>query len=494
MADKKVNFKQLGTSGLRRYGGYVYEEFLADLRWPWAARVYQEMSDNDPVVGGILYLSEMLIRNAGWSVKARSEEPADVEAAKFLQECMDDMDTSWADTICEILSMLPYGFSFHELVYKIRRGPDETDGKFNSKYTDGRIGWKRMPIRAQSTLHEWEFAEDGDIKAFVQLAPPNYQVISIPLSKGLLFRTKVSRDNPEGRSMLRNAYRPWYFKKHIEEIEGIGIERDLAGLPVLTSPEGMDLWDTEDPRMVALKANAEELVRGIRRDSEEGILLPNGWNLELLASGSSRQFDTNAIINRWDNRIAITMLSDLILIGGDKTGSFALADTKQSLLSAALEAQVANIADVFNKHAVPKLFKYNNFPGIVEYPEIVPGQVETPALKEIALLLRALGLDISEDMELQNYLRKISSLPEMSKETFEKVYKPQSKVKQEQAKNKQAEKATALAAQAAQNANKPVDTKKPKKTKNTNKGPKDTQVHDSVQNDLEQNDLNYTGQ
>lgn len=488
MADKKVNFKQLGSSGLRRYSGYVYEEFLPNLRWPYAGRVYQEMADNDPVVGGVLYLSEMLIRNAGWSVKARSEKPVDVEAAKFLKECMDDMDTSWADTICEILSMIPYGFSFHELVYKIRRGPLETDSKFKSKYTDGRIGWKRMPVRAQSTLHEWEFAEDGDIKAFIQLAPPNYQVIRIPLSKGLLFRTKVSRDNPEGRSLLRNAYRPWYFKKHIEEIEGIGIERDLAGLPVLISPEGMDLWDVDDPRMIALKTNAEELVRGVRRDSEEGILLPHGWDLKLLASGSSRQFDTNEIINRWDNRIAITMLSDLILIGGDKTGSFALADTKQSLLSGALEAQLSNVADVLNKHAVPKLFQYNQFPGLVEYPEIVPGQVETPALKEIALLLRALGLDISEDMELQNYLRKISSLPEMSKETFEEVYKPQSKVKQEKEKNKQAEKVT------TQNATKPVDTKKPKKTNNTNKGPGDTQVHDSAQNDLEQNDLNYTGQ
>jgi hypothetical protein len=284
--------------------------------------------------------------------------------------------------------------------------------------------------------------------------------------------------------MLRNAYRAWYFKKHIEEIEGIGIERDLAGLPVLTSPEGMDLWDTEDPRMAKLKDNAEELVRSIRRDSEEGVLLPHGWELELLASGSTRQFDTNEIINRWDNRIAITMLSDLILIGGDKTGSFALADTKQSLLSAALEAQTWNIAEIFNKYAVPKLFQFNNFPGIVEYPKIVPGQVEVPELKEIALLLRAMGLDIAEDIELQNYLRKVSSLPELSKDTFEKVYKPQSKVKREEVKAKAAEKAAAKKAE--------LDAK------NSNKDPKklndDSQQHDSVQNEFEQNDLNYTGQ
>lgn len=464
MADNKkdINYKQLGVSGLRRYGGYVYEEFIPDLRWPRAGHIYQEMADNDPVIGAILYLAEMLIRNAGWGVEAAGDKRVDKQAAEFLESCMHDMDTSWADTICEILSMLTYGFSFHEIVYKVRRGPNETDGRFRSKYTDGRIGWRRIPVRAQTSLREWIFDEDGDIKGFVQIAPPDYKKVVIPLSKGLLFRTRVQRDNPEGKSLLRNAYRPWYFKKRIEEIEGIGIERDLAGLPVLQAPEGLDLWNNEDERMVALRNNAEELVRSIRRDSEEGVLLPHGWELKLLSTGSARQFDTNAIINRYDNRIAITMLSDLILIGSEKTGSFAMANTKQSLLSSALEAQLANIAEVFNKYAVPKLFQLNAFRGLTDYPRIVPGQIESPSLKEIALLLRAMGVDISNDMPLMNYLRKIADLPQMDEKTFEEVYKPQAKASR----------------QAGNNA----------------ASPKKDQFDDTVENDFEQNDLAYTGQ
>ena len=223
---------------------------------------------------------------------------------------------------------------------------------------------------------------------------------------------------------MRNAYRPWYFKKHIEEIEGIGIERDLAGFPVLNAPEGLDLWNDEDARLVKLRQNAEELIRNVRRDSEEGVLLPHGWEFKLLSSGSARQFDTNAIINRYDYRIAITMLSDLVLLGGEKTGSFAMAETKQSLLATALNAQIQNIADIFNNYAVPKLMHYNN---ITDYPKIVPGDIESPSLKEIALLLRSMGLDISGDMELMNHLRKISSLPQMSEEVFNEVYKDQGK-------------------------------------------------------------------
>lgn len=422
-----MNYKQLGTTGLRRHGGYVYEEFLPNLRWPRAGRVYQEMADNDPVVGAILYLAEMLIRNAEWTTEAASDKPEDVEAAEFLYSCMHDMDMSWADTISEILSMLTYGFSFHEVVYKIRRGPHERNSKFRSKHSDGKIGWRRIPIRSQDTLHEWMFDDEGDIKAFVQYDPNTGKIVVIPLSKGLLFRTRVLRDNPEGKSLLRNAYRPWYFKKHIEEIEGIGIERDLAGFPVLNAPEGLDLWSDEDPRLVKLRQNAEELIRNVRRDSEEGVLLPHGWEFKLLSSGSARQFDTNAIINRYDYRIAITMLSDLVLLGGEKTGSFAMAETKQSLLATALNAQLLNIADIFNKYAVPKLIHYNGFDNLTDYPKIVPGNIESPSLKEIALLLRSMGLDISSDMELMNYLRKISSLPQMTEEVFNEVYRDQGK-------------------------------------------------------------------
>lgn len=421
---KTVNFKQLGTTGLRRSGPYVYEEFLPELRWPRAGRIYQEMSDNDAVIGSILYLAEMLIRGATWTVETHGTDKVDLEASEFLKSCMDDMEVSWANTISEVLSMLAYGFSFHEIVYKVRRGPNERSRKYTSQFTDGRIGWRKIPVRSQLSLDGWDFDDDGDIRAFTQVAEPDYKRVLIPMSKGLLFRTKVSRNNPEGKSLLRNAYRAWFFKKHFEEIEGIGIERDLAGFPVLIAPENMDLWNESDPGMVALRSRAEELVASVRRDSEEGVLLPHGWELKLLTSGSSRQIDIGSTIERYDKRIAITMLSDLVLLG-EKSGSFALADTKQSTLAAALQAQVQNISDVFNTKAVPQLFRYNDFPGLTILPRIVPGQIQTPSLKELALIVRAMGLKIAGDKELMNYLRKVTGMPELTDVDFKEIYMPQ---------------------------------------------------------------------
>ena len=425
MARTPTNLKQLGVTGLRRYGPYVYEEFLPELRWPQAGRVYQEMADNDAVIGAIMYLAEMLIRGCTWEVQQCGNSDIDREAAKFLRECMNDMDMSWDNTICEILSMLVYGFSFHEIVYKVRRGPEETNSKYHSKYSDGRIGWRRLPCRAQTSLAEWEFDEEGDVKAFIQRCEPDFNTVRIPMTKGLLFRTRISKDNPEGKSLLRNAYRSWFFKKHFEEIEGIGIERDLAGFPVLTAPENLDLWNDEDPTMVKMRADAEQLVASVRRDSEEGMLLPHGWDLKLLTSGSSRQINIGETIERYDNRIAITMLSDIILIGNNRTGSFALADTKQSLLAAALQSQVSNIADVFNAFSVAKLFAMNDFPGLVDPPKIVPSGIQTPSVSEVALMLRAMGLNISKDKSLLSYLWHILGFPALTDETFNEVYAQQ---------------------------------------------------------------------
>lgn len=42
------------------------------------------------------------------------------------------------------------------------------------------------------------------------------------------------------------------------------------------------------------------MVRGVRRDEREGLVLPGGFKMELLSTGGSRQFDTNAIIDRYD--------------------------------------------------------------------------------------------------------------------------------------------------------------------------------------------------
>ena len=393
--------KEIGRIGQRRFGGIVYEEFLPELRGSRGVEIYHEMSENDDVVGAILYAIEMLVRQTKWNVEPGGSTAKDKEAAEFVESCMDDMQNTWVDTISEILSFLTYGWSYHEIVYKRRMG-NTADTRTRSKYSDGLIGWAKLPIRAQETLYQWEYDENDNLTGMTQMPPPDYGLLTIPLSKALLFRTKSRKDNPEGRSILRNAYRSWHFKRRIQEIEGIGIERDLAGLPVMYAPEGMDIWNDNDDDIKRTLVRLEEMVRGIRRDEMEGLVLPYGFELKLLSSGGTRQFDTNAIIDRYDTRIAMTVLADFIFLGHQQNGSWALSSDKTELFAMACGAYLDIIAETFNSQGIPSLIDINgdHFKGITSYPTLTHGDIEDADIQKVSTYIKdmvGIGVLIPDD-------------------------------------------------------------------------------------------------
>lgn len=414
------NNKEIGRIGQRRYGGTIYEEFLHELRGKRGIEVYREMSENDDVVGAILFAIEMLVRQCAWNVEPGGETAKDIEAAEFVKSCMDDMQDTWIDTISEILSFLTFGWSFHEIVYKRRMG-NTKDSRTRSKFDDGLIGWKKLPIRAQETLYEWVYDNEDNLLGMSQMPPPDYGILTIPAEKALLFRTKSRKNNPEGRSILRNAYRSWYFKRRIQEIEGIGIERDLAGLPVLYAPEGFDIWDTAIPDNVQKLSRLERIVANVRRDEAEGLVLPHGYEFNLVSSGGTRQFDTNAIINRYDTRIAMTVLADFIFLGHDKTGSWALSSDKTELFAVAIGAFLDIICETFNSHGIPSLIDINGqyFSGITEYPKMTHGDIEDADITKVAAFIKdmtGIGVLVPDD-GLEDYIRQVGHLPERTSDT-----------------------------------------------------------------------------
>ena len=408
MAEK---LNELGRTGLNHWGNRISEEFLPELCGKQGVRVYTEMAENDDVVGAILFAIKMLIRQASWSVQAGGTEKVDMKAAEFVESCLYDMTLTWTDTISEILSFLVYGWSAHEICYKRRMG-HRRDVRLDSKFDDGLIGWLKLPIRSQESLYEWEFDEHDNLTAFVQMPAPRFETIKIPIEKILLFRTESRKDNPEGRSILRSAYRSWFYKKRIQELEGIGIERDLAGFPVLTAPEGVDVWA---PANAGLLAKCNDFVSNIRRDSLEGLTIPSGWKLELLSTGGARQFDTSRIIERYDTRIAMTVLADFLFLGHEKAGSWALSSDKTELFAMAIGAYLDSICETFNRYAIPRLIELNakNFASLSGYPELVHGDIETQDLTKLGAYLKDMvGLNlITPDDALEEYLREQAGLP-----------------------------------------------------------------------------------
>lgn len=417
-----------GNSGLKHFSGMVNEEFLKELQGSAGIKLLGEMRDNHPVIGGFMHAIEMLVRNVQWSIEAVSDAPSDVEDADFVSSCLDDMEVSWQDTISEILSFLTYGFSFHEICYKIRGGKND-DPLFASRYKDGKIGWSKIAGRSQDSLYRWDLTDDGRIKGMWQhvvegqVGKGGYERY-IPMSKAMLFRTKSYKNNPHGRSILRNAVVPYIAQRKIEEIERIGIERDLAGFPVLYAP-GDIMGPSASADEKALFAILKSLVQDVRRDKAEGIVLPSDvfpetnqqmYKLELLATAGARQFDTTAILARQDSRIAMVVLADFILLGHSNVGTYSLGESKTDMFAVALGAFLDIMVEEFNRRAIPDLLRLNGKTP-PECPRLKHGDLDDMDLAELGQYVQSLagaGMPLFPDPALEKHLRDAAHLPEPS--------------------------------------------------------------------------------
>lgn len=415
----KALFSSLGSTGLGRFGGWVQDELLPELQGRrWRDTVREMM--RDPTLGAALFAVEMLSRQVDWYTEPADETDQSKKYAEFAQSCLTDMSRSWGDTLAEILSMLPFGWAYTEIVYKIRKGPDQDDPKLRSQYTDNLVGWRKMELRPQETLDHWEFDQEGGTQGMWQMGPPDWQLHYIPIDKSLLFRTKARKNNPEGDALFYGAYRPWYFKRNIENIEGIGIERDLAGLPVMSVPSEI-LDPRAGPDQIAARQACEKIVRRVRRDEEEGILIPSDrdehgnpvYELKLLSSGGARQFNINEVLQRKSMEMLQLFLADFMLVGHEKVGSFALSTSKINLFTTALGTFLDSIAEVITEFGFTRLFQLNRIDPKYK-PQLKHGNIDPRDLVELGTFLQALaasGAPLFPNPTLLSYLMDQAGLP-----------------------------------------------------------------------------------
>lgn len=409
-------FGEFGATGLKQSGGLIHDEFLVELQGVRGRNTYREMALNDPTIGAILRAVIMPIREVEWSFEPASDSSKDKEIAEFFDGMIHDMSITWADTIAEIMTMLTYGFSVFEKVFKVRAGPD---GEHKSKFNDGKIGWRKLAPRGQDTIVRWLFDESGGVQGYQQLASHgdigNIKPVEIPIEKSILFTTEYNRGNPEGLSALRTAYRPWYFKKTLEMLEAIALERTGAGYPVIYLPKNATTAD---------KNKARDLVRRVRIDEQFGITLPgpkgksdeDGWLFELMGPPTSRGVGQgfHDAIQRYRRDIATTVLASFVLLGGEKVGSFALSRDQRDFFQIAVEGWLADVTETIQRFGVPDVMELNGWAGFehsqLKHTDV--GQIDMERLSNSIQRLTAVG-HITPTRETEEFLREVHGLPEL---------------------------------------------------------------------------------
>lgn len=417
----------LGVAGDNTRTGQIRaDEFIPELRGKNAIRKYREMRDNDSTIGAVMYAAEQVLRD----VKLKVEPANDTEEAKreadFVESIFDDMDHSLDDHIAESLSSLSYGFAWFEVVYKRRVGPTKRSPKKNSKYTDGRLGVRKIACRAPWTVSRFDVEpKSGDVLGIYQDVGYGSGKHYIPTSKSLYYRTTVLNGDPSGRSILRNAYSSYVYLNNLQSIEAIAVERELAGIPVARIPSEY-LSSDASAAQSGFVGNLQQILRDVKFNEQGYIITPSDTypdkdgsptnvrlvDVELMSSNGKRNIDIDPIVRRYQHDIARSVLSEFLMLGGGNNGSYALSKSKTDLFLRALESYIQAIVDVLNKQLVERLWQLNGL-NYDLMPCIKAGDVAPHDLREIAAFLRNLNgadINVSDHPEVIQDLMDIAEL------------------------------------------------------------------------------------
>jgi len=396
------------------------------LRGKKAIRKYREMRDNDSTIGAVMYATEQVLRDVDLKVMPANDSAEAKKEAEFVESVLDDMDHTLDDHIAESLSNLSYGFAWFEVIYKRRNGPTERSDKKRSKYSDGRMGVRKIAIRAPWTISRFDVDQQtGDVKGIYQDGSGYNNSNYIPTRKSLYYRTTTINGDPAGRSILRNAYTSYEYVNNLQSIEAIAVERELAGIPVARIPAEYLSGDATASQSGFVN-NLQSILRDVKFNEQGYIILPSDTypdkdgaptnqklvDVELMSSSGSRNIDIDPIVRRYQHDIARSVLSEFLMLGGGNTGSYALSKSKTDLFLRALESYIQAIVDVLNKQLVERLWELNGL-NYDLMPTIVAGDVAPHDLREIAAFLRNLNgadINVSDHPEVIQDLMDIAEL------------------------------------------------------------------------------------
>lgn len=424
-------FMEQAATGLSR--AILEQEFRYELMGRSGIAVYREMDLNEPVLGGLRFMNETIMCSPQrkWGNKPVDSSSEAKAAKEFCDTLLEDLSHPLTNVIRDYQQVIPYGCAWHEMVWKTSNG-DSSDVAESSMFTDGKRRLHKIVGRSITCLEDFlTFDNTDDLKGAKFRFPGKDQPVEMDLfGKSIHYVMSPNLNDPWGMSGYRRAYKPYHFKKRFETFASICVERDMTGFPVLSPPEGTDLWNADDPAMVELHSRAMRFLKSLRLNEIAGAALPSGWVLELLKGGGERQIDMLAFITLLEHRMAMVASSDVLMLGQEQIGSKALAEVKLDTCIIGMESHCQNFADGFRRYVYKPAMRYNGFPEKLA-PHLVHAPIKLPELGAFAAFINALAnakYPFWKDEKLMTALLDRFSLPSPENpEEMEPVEEPTDK-------------------------------------------------------------------
>jgi len=424
--DKEKKRPEIGASGVTNFQGVIdTDEYVSDLKGSQLYTTIDKMRWSDASIQAALLMCELPIRSAEWDIEVASDSAEDTEIAEFVKDNLfNGLVLPWEDTLRQILLMHAYGCMPFEVIYKFTE--------------DGKIGWRKWAPRLPKTIEKWNIDATGELESITQRTYKNndYIEVTIPIQKLMVFVHRREGDNYLGTSILRQAYKHWFFRDKYYKIDAVAQERLGIGIPVITLPDGYTDDDYD---------KAEQMGKNLRGHEKAYVVIKTGWAIEMLDLKSSSLKDPSSMLDHHTREILKSVLAQFIDLGSKSVGSYSLSKDQSQIFLQALDASAKSIEDVINEE-IKRLVDYNWT--VEEYPKLNHTDLGVKDIKELAEAIQTLSMAgmITSDPETEDYLRKTLKLPEKP-EGEEMDTKEEKEAKDEEQMKQQME----IAKQKAQN-------------------------------------------
>lgn len=419
----RLSLQEQGFVGLRTSNGRLFPEVNTAFNYPHFNKTVNEIRHN-PTVGSAMNVYRMFISRVNWRVEAHKDaNDIDKQRAAIVNTMMDDMEGSWKSFIEEVIPYMEYGFGIHEKVLRRRLYRN------GSSYNDGLIGIKKLAPRNQDTIEKWRFSDDGadliGVEQSIQNLENGYRFVNrknenglVPIdrNKFLLFTASGNRGNPQGHSIYKAIYLAYKMLTLLQDNELIGVAKDIQGILKIAIP----------PKYLSPDASAEDkaavtafqgIIDAYNAGTQRGLLVPNMidpesklplFTYDLMESKGSAKYDVESIIKRIQGDILSALNCDLLKLGTDGTGSFSLAESKNSVLSIAIDYRLREIAEVLNNDLLKSIYQANGW-SCEKLPKFVYEDIEDVSMETAGKFVQQVvsvgGLEM--DRAVMNRIREI---------------------------------------------------------------------------------------
>lgn len=385
----KVPRRIFGSPGIdETIPGLPDLEFMDELAPPEGLKVFWKMEVNEPIIGGLML-------NLRGVMKRVSVDFDDGDKLDFFKATFSNLPGGIVTLIDNIASAFTFGFYLGEMVWTIE---------------DGMTVLKDIIPLFQPSIHAIN-DDKGNVRQVTA-----YSTAEIPYTK-CVHQTFISEGrSPYGRSLLRHLYKPYYYKISCEAAEATGIDRDLSGLPVLTAPEVLDFTAADpdsphyDPTIAATLDWAVDVVSNVRKDNQQGLVLPAGWQFSLVRGDGTSSIDTTNVIQRYNTEMAAGLLESFLVASGNSVSSKGNMETLVKSFLNACDAYVMTIEETINSQIINKIALYN---GIENPPHLRFSTTDIANLKDLgSFVARLVNMGvITPTTTMEKALLAIADLP-----------------------------------------------------------------------------------